>query len=530
LHAGVVIHGPDSAILEANKRARELLGLRDLEGRLASDPQWQFLEIDHSPMSLDRFPVVQVITTRGPVRGMIGITKPPEGPMVWVEINALPVIDDAGELGQVVVTFIDVTDRIAAEQELLHLATHDPLTGLANRAALLDEIGRRMHDQDAYPAMVAFVDLDRFRVINDSLGHRGGDDLLVQVATRLTERLGPGEMLGRIGGDEFVVILGDDPPDTCVERLLSSFDEPFLVADSLSAFSASIGVAQAGVGTRLDAADLLDRADTAMFAANHDAAARWRTFDTALHDEAVRHVAVAEELRVALAEGRIRPDFQPVYSLTDSTLIGVEALARWHRPDGSVWLPAMFLDVCASSGQLVELGRQILDQACELVAASEIEPRPWLAVNVAAQQLVSHHFPDHVFEILERHHFAPEELRLEITEAYVLDDVLAPLILGKLHALGIGLTIDDFGTGWSSLSRLATLPVSSLKIDRQFVSMADADPASGRHRDVGRSARSGSGNDVGGGRRRDGCPTEHGQGLGHRLSPGLPHGPARGIG
>ncbi len=478
LHAGVVIHGPDSAILEANDRARSLLGLQDLEGRMATDAQWVFLEADHSLMALERFPVVQVISTRQPLRGMILIVRPPTGADVWLEINALPVIDDAGQLDQVVVTFIDVTDRIAAEQNLLHLATHDVLTGLANRAALLAEITSRMVESEE-PAMVAFVDLDRFRVINESLGHRGGDDLLVQVATRLTERLGPGELLGRLGGDEFVVVLGDEPPDVCVERLLSAFDEPFQVGDAVTAFTASIGVAYASSeGTSDDAEDVLDRADAAMFAAKHDAGARWRSFDTALRDQAVRHVAVSEELRVALAEGHIRPDFQPIYSLTDGALIGVEALARWHRPDGSVWLPGLFLDVCAGSGHMVELGRQVLDRACAQMAAWDVRPRPWLAVNVAAQQLVSHDFPDQVAETLARHHLDPESLHLELIEAYVVDDELGPAVLDRLDALGVGLTIDDFGTGWSSLSRLAMMPVSTLKIDRRFVASVDTDSTS----------------------------------------------------
>lgn len=478
LHAGVVIHGPDSAILEANDRARNLLGLQDLEGRLANDPEWAFLEADRSPMTLERFPVVQVITTRQPLRDMIGILRPPSGVDVWLEINALPVIDDSGQLDQVIVTFIDITDRVAAEQNLLHLATHDDLTGLPNRAALLTEIGRRM-DESGQPARVAFVDLDRFRVINESLGHRGGDDLLVQVASRLTERLGSGEMLGRLGGDEFVVVLGDESPDTCVERLLSAFDEPFQVGDAVTAFSASIGVAHAAADAGLaEAEDLLDRADTAMFAAKHDAAARWRSFDSALRDQAVRHVAVAEELRVALAEGQIRPDFQPVYALADGALIGVEALARWHRSDGSVWLPGLFLDVCAGSGQMVELGRQILDEACRQVAAWDIHPRPWLAVNIAAQQLVSHDFPVQVTAVLAQRGLDPQSLHLELIEAYVLDDELAPAVLERLHTLGVGLTIDDFGTGWSSLARLASMPVSALKVDRQFVATVDTDSTS----------------------------------------------------
>jgi diguanylate cyclase (GGDEF)-like protein/PAS domain S-box-containing protein len=396
----------------------------------------------------------------------------------YVEATLTNLIDDPTIHG-LVVHARDVTERVVFDAELTRLATTDALTGLANRAALLNELAQLLSQPAGAETAVAFIDLDRFRVVNDSLGHRGGDDLLVQVGERLTGLLLAGELLARFGGDEFVVILGDEEPAACVARLLSAFDSPFRIGETVTTFSASIGVAHRMAAPAVDSPeDLLGRADAAMFAAKQDPATRWRAFDETLREEAVRHVRLAEELRTALLEGRIQPDFQPVYSLADGTLLGVEALARWHRLDGSVWLPALFLDVCERSGQLVELGRQILDQACQQVAAWQISPRPWLAVNVSAQQLVSSDFPDLVAMTIERHGLAPGSLQLEVVESYLVDDVFAPAVLGRLEALGIALSIDDFGTGWSSLSRLASMPVSTLKIDRRFVATSDTNATS----------------------------------------------------
>jgi diguanylate cyclase (GGDEF)-like protein/PAS domain S-box-containing protein len=406
----------------------------------------------------------------GPAPPVVFRMQTKTGDYRYVEATLTNLTDDPAVRGMIV-SARDVTERVAFDQELTRLASTDPLTGLPNRATVIAELATRMAD-GTEPTVLAYVDLDGFRLVNDSLGHGGGDLLLMQVADRLAASLSAGEVVGRIGGDEFVVILSSaEAPDSCVRRILTVFDEPFAIGEHRAAFHASVGIASALPGEPLAPEVLLDHADTAMYSAKRTAGTRWRTFDDSMRASAQRHVTIAAELRQGLRDGRIRPAFQPVYDLSDGHLVGLEALARWHRPDGSVWSPVEFLEVCETSGQARDLGISMLDQSCRALAEWAYPgPRPWVAVNIAAEQFLDPAFFDCIDDVLARYGLPAGLLQLEITESQALDDLIDPHVLARLGERGIRLALDDFGTGWSSLSRLAVMPVSALKIDRSFVS------------------------------------------------------------
>ena len=404
----------------------------------------------------------------GPARPAVFRMQTKTGDYRYVEATLTNLADDPDVQGMIVIAR-DVTERIAFQHELERLASTDPLTSLPNRATLLTELTARMADGDD-PTVIAYVDLDGFRLVNDSLGHGSGDTLLTQVAERLTASLTHGEVVARIGGDEFVVVFrADVDSDTSVRRILSVFDEPFVIGEHRAVFHASIGIAASRPGHPVAPEVLLDQADTAMYAAKRATTGNWRVFDDSMRANAQRHVAIASELGQALRDGAIRPAFQPVYDLADGRLVGVESLARWHRGDGSVWSPADFLEVCESSGQVSALGRVMLDQSCRAVAEWSIGTHPWVAVNVAPEQLLDPDFFGFLDDVLDRYGLAASALQLEITESQALDHLIDPHVLARLEERGIRLALDDFGTGWSSLARLAVMPVSALKIDQSFV-------------------------------------------------------------
>jgi diguanylate cyclase (GGDEF)-like protein/PAS domain S-box-containing protein len=847
LHAGVVIHGPDSAILEANQRARSLLGLQDLEGRLATDPQWVFLEADHSPMALERFPVVQVITSGEPVRGLIAIIQPPVGNEVWLEVNALPVLDDAEGPRRVVVTFIDVTDRILAEQALKesemhyrllpenasdivilvrgdgllqwvspsaeeilgrtpqelvgshpwdivhpedqanaiaalaevatgeveysrfdlrvkkgdgkHLwmsagghhaaddqvvisfrdadaqvlaeqaeqaataryrplaenasdvvyahdlegrvtwvspsvtstlgwtqeeftartlislvhpddvvaesshkaavvestldtaraavrfatrdgdwrwmsvraqvlrdengmatgaiealrdiheeirgrerlaasqelfasvmtssdigmvitdldghilvvnpalcrmiqrdetwmrehrvddvhpddqalfarsraglvedgsiastelrlvraegevvwirqvglniigvegqadrimaqvedvtaehqarealkyqAFHDPLTGLRNRAWVTDilVVDLRTAQRTGVPVAVMFIDLDNFKLVNDSLGHSAGDEVLATVAARIDSVLRPEDHVGRFGGDEFIVIVPDAGQVAMVERVAERISTAISGEIEIRGHrivpTASIGIAVSTLTST--AAGLLRDTDAALFRAKAEGRSRWHFYDEGMHEEAVARLTVESELRAAVANDEFVVHYQPIVTLVDGRTVGYEALVRWQHGSRGLLTPAAFLPVAEETGLIVGIGDHVLDQVCTLLAARPDLPGP-VSVNVSAVQFARADWLDSFTATLARHGVDPSRLVVEVTETAVLSLLAGTRAdLAAVRARGVGVHVDDFGTGFSSIALLRDLPVTGLKLDARFV-------------------------------------------------------------
>jgi diguanylate cyclase (GGDEF)-like protein/PAS domain S-box-containing protein len=393
------------------------------------------------------------------------------------EVLATNLLDDDGVRG-IVITCHDVTDRRAVEQELSTLAVQDRLTGLPNRTLLLDRVGRavaragRRHGQVA----VLFVDLDNFKLVNDSLGLQAGDTLLVQVAERIRECLRGEDTLGRMGGDELAILIedvgGEAAATAVAERILEALRRPFIVGDQPLFATASIGIALNGPTTD-QPTSLLRDADLAMFQAKSRGKACWALFDPELNAAAVERLELETALRGALDRDELYVAYQPIVDLETGEVREVEALLRWQSPELGAIPPVRFIPVAEETGLILQIGTWTLRAACRQVVRwnSERAGDPLVvAVNVSGRQLQEPSLVKTVAMVLAETGLDASCLKLELTESVVMEDAEATIeTLGQFKALGVQLAIDDFGTGYSSLSYLKRFPVDVLKVDRSFV-------------------------------------------------------------
>ena len=373
----------------------------------------------------------------------------------------------------------DALDRFAGEEEIRRRGLHDPLTELPNRALVLERLTRAVARVDPARGRIAllFLDLDHFKDVNDGLGHRAGDEVLRQVADRLRAAVRPGDTVGRFGGDEFVVLCEDVADEAMArviaDRLAGAFAAPFQAGGDEHLLGASIGVALMDGAPDADA--LLRDADAAMYRAKQAGRSRIEVFDMGMRAWAVDRLATEAALRRALEGDELEVHYQPIVDLTDGSIAAVEALVRWRHPERGVLAPEAFVGVAEDSGLIVPLGRRVLELACAQAAAWATARGPGRAplpvhVNLSPRQLHDAGLVDLVEATLSRHGAVPATLALEITEGTLIDrgpDRLA--LLERLRDLGVALVLDDFGTGWSSLARLAELPLGGLKVDRSFV-------------------------------------------------------------
>jgi diguanylate cyclase (GGDEF)-like protein len=364
------------------------------------------------------------------------------------------------------------------EKELVFLATHDALTGLPNRTLILDRIEqtlrRARHKQE--PVAALFVDLDNFKAINDSLGHSTGDELLCAVAERLEGVVRETDALGRMGGDEFVVVAEGlslaAGPELIAERLLEAFGEPFVLGEAGETrvhAKASVGIA---TGVRASAEELLRDADIAMYRAKWGGKSRYLVFESGMEDEVQSRLETEMDLQSALDDEEFFLVYQPTFDLQTMTPTGVEALLRWRRPGRGTVQPEDFISLLEETKLIVDVGAWVLREACAQAASWQVEGRPLkLSVNVSALQLDSDDLIDHVGEALAASGLAPGSLTIEITETTLMKNVEETARrLQELKRLGVRIAVDDFGTGYSSLGHLRQFPVDVLKIDRSFVS------------------------------------------------------------
>ena len=373
---------------------------------------------------------------------------------------------------------------------LRHAATHDALTGLPNRALLLERLDEAVFGAPAAPHGVAvlFLDLDHFKRINDSLGHAAGDVVLCEVATRIRNCVGPRDSVGRVGGDEIVVVHMPDQVGRygieasareLGERIIAAVEAPIIAAGRELVMSASVGLAASTAGA-LSPGQLLRNADTALYSAKELGRGRVAAFTPELFDRAAWRVQVESDLRVALREEQLFLEYQPQVDLASGTLVGVEALVRWNHPTRGLLPPSEFVEIAELTGLIVDLGRFVLRAACAQFAAwhaTAEHPPATITVNVAPRQLADPGFVDDVVTILASTGVAPETLCLELTESALMDSSADLLVtLDRLRRLGVYLAIDDFGRGHSSLERLRALPVEVLKIDRAFVDGLGSEP------------------------------------------------------
>jgi diguanylate cyclase (GGDEF)-like protein len=377
-------------------------------------------------------------------------------------------------------SLVDRLTRINAYQ-----AMYDPLTGLLNRALLDDRLQQNLAISERTGGSLAlfFLDLDRFKVVNDLFGHQVGDQVLQEVANRLLHSCRKTDSVARFGGDEFVIICSDirNSADACVfaDHVLESFKEPMEIDGFEHALSASLGIAVTAPGNRRQSAEtLLRNADTAMYRAKEAGRGRWELFDDEMRAQVIERFEVERGLPVALATGGLSLLYQAVVDTRSETVVGAEALLRWDRPGHGMVLPEQFLHIAEESGLIVPIGAWVLEQAASELARWKTEgcvPDPFrLWVNVSPRQLADPSFPELVVDVLTRHHLSPEGLGFEILEEALLDVASAKSVMKHLRSLGIALALDDFGAGYSNLSWLQDLPITGMKIDRRFIASLDA--------------------------------------------------------
>jgi diguanylate cyclase (GGDEF)-like protein len=384
-------------------------------------------------------------------------------------------IDFLQSVANVLAAAIDA-DRV--RQELLHQALHDPLTGLPNRALLLDRLEQSLARARRHgnPVTVLFLDVDRFKVINDSLGHTAGDQLLLCIADRLRATMRPSDTVGRFGGDEFVVLsedaLDEDQAILLAEGVAASLMAPATIAGRDIRFTVSTGIVVANMHDTAEA--LLRDADVAMYRAKERGRARYEVFNASMRELVVDRLETERALQEAIEQGQLRVVYQPEVALRDGRVVAVEALVRWAHPERGLLTPADFMELAEDTGLVVPLDRWVLREACAQVQRCRIE-HPSLSdmvlwVNFSARQLADPEVAGVVAHCLRSTGCDPSLLGIEITESVVMEDVAeVRSALAALRQLGVQLAIDDFGTGFSSLSYLRSFPVSVLKVDRSFV-------------------------------------------------------------
>jgi diguanylate cyclase (GGDEF)-like protein len=391
----------------------------------------------------------------------------------------------AERTAQLVITNEELTKEVCvrkqAEEQLLHNAFHDGLTGLANRALFVDHLKLalgRAERHEAYQFAVLFLDLDRFKFVNDSLGHTVGDQVLVGIARRLETAMRPGDTVSRLGGDEFTILL-DDLGDTgearaVAERLQRELSMPYNLGGQEVFITVSIGIATSATGYQC-AEDIIQDADTAMYRAKHLGKARHEVFNQAMRTHAVDVLEMERDLRRAVERQEMFLQYQPIVSLDTGALRGFEALVRWQHPERGLIPPLKFIPIAEETGQIIPLGIWVLGQACRQMRRwQDLSPADeplTISVNLSAKQFMQHDLLEQIQAVLRETELDPRSLKLEITETVVMENIeTATRTLEQLRALGVELSIDDFGTGYSSLSYLQSFPVSTLKVDRSFVS------------------------------------------------------------
>jgi diguanylate cyclase (GGDEF)-like protein/PAS domain S-box-containing protein len=406
--------------------------------------------------------------------------KKKNGESLYTIVGGAPVFNAEQEIIGTMGVFTDITERKRIEEQMVHDAFHDALTGLANRKLFMEHLrmtlARTKRERDGLFA-VLFLDFDRFKVINDSLGHAEGDRLLIAIAGRLKFILRPGDLVARLGGDEFTILLNEldcaEDALKIAERIHTEMGNPFDLGGSEIVTSASIGIAF-GNNDYNQAEEILRDADIAMYRAKTKGKACHQIFDQTMHDEARNRLHIEREMRQALEQKEFCLYYQPIVDLKTGILAGFESLIRWNHPVRGMVSPGEFIPIAEENNMILPLGRWILHESCRQLRQWQRENMSAenlvISVNLSSKQFIQPDLVEQVASALVETGLPPKCLKLEITESYLMENSdLAVTTISRLRALGLQLSLDDFGTGYSSLSYLHSLPVSFLKIDRSFV-------------------------------------------------------------
>ncbi|MBE9078729.1 EAL domain-containing protein [Romeria aff. gracilis LEGE 07310] len=471
----ICLHQPNGRFLYLSPSCRSLLGFEP-EQLVGTSPYALIYPGDREMIRLE--------ASQASIKGRsIPITcrmRTREGKYIWLESLIKAITDSEGQLLYLQTSSRDVTDKVRVQHQLQYEALHDGLTQLPNRNALLRRLSlalERARQPDGERFAVLFVDLDRFKVINDSLGHSMGDRLLVEIARKLKSVLRPGDIAARISGDEFVLLLDDiDSAQAAIrvaERVMDELQSPIQLGPHQAVMSASIGIVMGNASYR-NGLDLLRDADIAMYSAKAQGKARYAVFTGAMHVRAMRQLELENDLRQAVERGELGLCYQPIVTLATGQLLGFEVLARWQHQTKGMIPPAEFIPIAEESGLIVPLGLWILQQACSQMARWQTlsaGTRLKISVNLSVKQLNEPDLLAQVKQTLAANGLSGNQLSLEITESVLMENIEAvSRLLTQLRADDIQVSIDDFGTGFSSLSYLHRLPVNSLKIDQSFIS------------------------------------------------------------
>jgi len=482
---GIVLTSSDGVVLKVNKAFGRMLGCPpdDLKGRRLRDlthpEDWE----DNHRRFLSLV-AGEIDTCKLEKRYLHA-----DGHSVWVSINASCARDSPGGPLYVIAQIEDITERRALREQLAHAADHDQLTGLPNRTLFMDKLERSLTlaEERGHQVALMFLDLDRFKMVNDGLGHDAGDRLLQRIARRLEKALRGQDLVARFGGDEFTVlceVVDEDEALVIAGRLQMAMDRPVAESGNEQFVSLSIGISLSSAETT-GAAALLRQADVAMYRAKESGPSRIAVYREDDDLEAMRSLRTSNELHRALERNEFEMHYQPFVDLHSLTMVGLEALVRWNHPTRGLLPPSEFIALAEECGLIVPLGTWVLREACRQAAqwcaertlAHQDASRMNLSINVSAQQLSDPVFTQLLVGALEDSQFTADHLWLEITEGTILQDPDASVsTLRDLRELGVHIAIDDFGTGYSSLSYLKQLPVEVLKIDASFIDHLDDDP------------------------------------------------------
>lgn len=409
-----------------------------------------------------------------------------DGSYRWMLCRGLAVRDYTGKASRIAGSLTDITSRKRTEKQLLHDALHDTLTDLPNRALFMDRLGRaieRSKRNEHYLFAVLFLDLDRFKIVNDSLGHVIGNQLLIAIARRLQTCIRAEDTVARLGGDEFVILLEEieatSDATRVAERIQKELTQPLDLSGYEMFVTTSIGIALSSTGYE-QPEDILRDADAAMYRAKALGKSRYEMFDISMHAHAVALLQLETDLRHAIERQEFELHYQPIVSLKTNRLSGFEALVRWRHPQRGIVSPAEFIPVAEETGLVSPIGWWVLQEACRQMHCWQqrfsLNPPLTISVNLSGKQLTQPDVVERVEQILQATGLNPTTLKLEITESSIMENAESTIaMLQQFKALGIQFSIDDFGTGYSSLSYLYRFPVDTLKIDRSFVNKMDVE-------------------------------------------------------
>ena len=473
---GILLTDGDARIIAVNRAFTRITGY---EADEVVNRRSRLFRVDHMGRAINR-QMLQSLDEQGCWQGEF-LDRHRNGRLYPVRLSISTVHDPEGELINNVCVFNDISQHKDAEDRLVFLATHDPLTRLTNRAEFLTRLQTTCEGTSATAFALLFIDLDRFKLVNDGFGHSGGDDLLRVIAARLNYAVGKDALLSRVGGDEFTVLTntGDRAKLALqVEHLLDELAQPSVLDGKELTVTGSIGIAVYPEDGH-NAQTLLRHAEVAMYRAKTAGKNTYAFFNASMVSQASERLTMENALRNAITRQQLELHYQPQVDPDSGLIVAVEALARWHHPEWGMIPPSRFIPLAEETGLVLVLGHWVIRAACEQIArwdAAGIRV-PRVAVNLSARQFADSSLCQVLTDALTSAGIAPQRIELEVTESALIEQPDAAVaLLNELKALGVHLALDDFGTGYSSLSQLKNLPLDALKIDRTFIDGVPNDP------------------------------------------------------